>query len=436
MNLRFRRRQPWNNYGIIASAAHLPNAAISKIFYLIFYLACLSVILLVWPERFISFRAECQAGYRTEAKGSGTLVPLMIRWEDDAELGSAEDVQSVLQGAQGKEGAKDGEGESLSGNQTTLLDLTAETNSTATSLNTTASDAVAVIEEKKAEGILTIQEAARLGAAVRNRLFVGRGFQLCSMLDGSTFDSLVPIEPLGGAVAEVNPPMKNFTDIIDAAALEVFDWLTQSNDTLEMRIERHPDILRLACYSAAEGATPVTNVTDERLLHRLNPPTYFRSVLPNMQQADSTIPEPRRKYKLAYLIMVHQEKGIENLKTLVSALDDGLAIILIHVDAQVPTLKNKIQNWIKEKETAAGLTEPGNVFVASHSYRGLWGHISLVMMQINGFFELRDLAEWDYVINLSNYDWPLRTNIDIHTSLSNHTGKNWVQYWTSPSKYT
>ncbi|KAJ3093031.1 hypothetical protein HK102_012240 [Quaeritorhiza haematococci] len=405
MHLPFRKRS-WDSMSAVS---------LTKFFYFCFLLLVVVLFFFVWPERFVHIRAEYQSySGREQIPGKFSTGWLKQSWYKQQEpprqvFTPTEDVTIGL------------------------VDQTPQT---------------PPIEQQQHEQglsstpskILSDEDALRLGAAVRRSHFVATGFQFCSMLDGSVFDAMVPIRPLGGAIAEINPSMEEFTRIIDEEAKRIFDWLTQSDQELERR-----DALRYCCYSAAEGATPVNDLTDQRLLVRLNPASYFNKTIPYINSHPNPIPGPRRQYKLAYLLMVHQEKGFDNLKLLVEALDDGLAIILIHVDSSVPFLKRRIKTWIKEREEkarqesgspATTAEEPGNVFVSGYSYGGLWGHISLVLMQMNGFFELRDLADWDHIVNLSNYDWPLRRNRDIVDLLSRpqYFGKNWVSYWTSPNE--
>ncbi|RKO94987.1 hypothetical protein CAUPRSCDRAFT_13213, partial [Caulochytrium protostelioides] len=156
-----------------------------------------------------------------------------------------------------------------------------------------------------------------------------------------------------------------------------------------------------------EGAVPFLNLTNHRLLKWIEPANYFADVFPNLAPEMSLIPGPRRKYKIAYLLMVHEESGFRHLKLLVDLLDDGEAIILIHVDHRSDALYRKIDDWIRWKETTTLTPEGGadadadadnddaspvngqnrfrakqrrvgNVFLARYRYSNIWGHISLV----------------------------------------------------------
>lgn len=120
--------------------------------------------------------------------------------------------------------------------------------------------------------------------------------------------------------------------------------------------------------------------------------------------------------------MVKNGIGLESIKHVIDILDDGLAIFLIHIDKKYANIDQRSLGWLASRK---------NVFRTKNSISGQWGHSSLVFIEMNGFFELLDLARWDYVINLSGMDFPFRRNQDIHDYLQaperiNHT---WVQYY-------
>ncbi|KAI8848917.1 hypothetical protein BC829DRAFT_417213 [Chytridium lagenaria] len=129
--------------------------------------------------------------------------------------------------------------------------------------------------------------------------------------------------------------------------------------------------------------------------------------------------------KLAYLLMIHGDRSIlENVKFLLDQLDDGSSIILIHVDLQSDELYQSIASFLLQREADMNAINrpnskplPGNVYMAQNRYRGRWGHISLVWMQLSGFYELLDMADWHHVINLSAFNVPLRKSREIHRVL-------------------
>jgi hypothetical protein len=155
-------------------------------------------------------------------------------------------------------------------------------------------------------------------------------------------------------------------------------------------------------------------------------------------------PSPRRKYQIAYLISAEGASNcLENLKALVDELDDGSAIFLIHVESQPASkkLRKAVESWLKERNKSMRLrmkeatNELGNVFLAKVTYPLISGHITKLWSQISGYFELLDLADWDTVINLSIYDYPMRKSREIYLqlTLSNLIGNNLVESWSDHS---
>eukprot|EP00842_Homolaphlyctis_polyrhiza_P003002 jgi/Hompol1/3702/HPOL_000837-RA len=262
--------------------------------------------------------------------------------------------------------------------------------------------------------------------------FVANGFTFCTILNNAVFDATVHLRPLGGSVAAINPTQAQFIDIVDGKAHEVYQSLLYQAQYGQRRIDPNLDELRrLSCYFAAEGNSAYVGMTKSRLLVQVDPIMYFSERVKSIVPGPSPLPAPRRKYLLAYLVMVHEENGFLHLTRLIEKLDDGDAIVMIHVDGRPKSarLKVKIQTWITERQQATGT--PANVFLAQQQFCNIWGHSSLVFTQLSGFWELLDMADWDYIVNLSNYDYPLKRNRDMHRFLMTdaNRGKNFIEHW-------
>ncbi|KAJ3358871.1 hypothetical protein HDU91_005092 [Kappamyces sp. JEL0680] len=268
------------------------------------------------------------------------------------------------------------------------------------------------------------EEKQELDYLDSNRFVKISGFSFCSMLDGSSFDALVPIREFAGSLAATNPDISDFTNLIDAKAYDLFQGLMR-----KFHLAHQLEAKRLACYTAAEGHTAAANLTHTRLLGLVSPQTYFQEVLPAIVPRTDMVTKKQR-FKLAYLMMVHEKKGFDQLVNTLEILDDGYAIILIHVDARTGCneLFAMIDRWIRKRK---GTNPDCAIHLAKKRFFNIWGHISLVYTQLSGFWELLDMAEWDYVLNLSNYDYPLKSNVEIHETLSLPAtkNKNFIQYW-------
>jgi hypothetical protein len=251
------------------------------------------------------------------------------------------------------------------------------------------------------------------------------GFEFCSILDGSKFDTLLPIKPFLGSIAEKNPKKTDFINMIDSKAYDIYIMLMRTNHNADpLSIER------LSCFTAAQGHSSIANLTYSRLLTEVGSTNYFEPIIPSIIP---TVYEKKR-YKMAYLVMAHDHKGFEQLKKLLQILDDGDAITLIHVDAKAHSnsLHTDITRWVELRKE---LNPECAIYMAKTRFHNVWGHISLVFTQLSGFWELLDMADWDYIVNLSNYDFPLKRSKQIHQYLSQpkYMNKNFVRYWSDSS---
>ncbi|KAI8845944.1 core-2/I-branching enzyme-domain-containing protein [Chytriomyces cf. hyalinus JEL632] len=302
------------------------------------------------------------------------------------------------------------------------------------------------------------------------------GFKYCIHLNNATFNLHVPIFNWTGdasaaakTIDEINPTSRQFIEFMDKTG-EHINTVLQGvfpNVFIEEQTKR------FSCYAAADGSNANANLSDFRLLHSVDRFGYFESILPSIRpQAPPKDASPdskdrlkneyrhlrkdgsKRRYKVAYLLMVHGSvEQLSGITRLIEELDDGSAAILVHIDANEHSsdLRNEIQDFITLREAAlmdrdriANFTKvgvqqdsfnpysiAGNVFIAKKSYEVTWGHGSIVWVQMNGFFELLDLADWDYVINMSASDWPMRKSREIHRVLTQpeYLGNSLIQYW-------
>lgn len=134
----------------------------------------------------------------------------------------------------------------------------------------------------------------------------------------------------------------------------------------------------------------------------------------------------KKHYKIAYLILAHENP--DALVRLMQSLYSSDGLYMIHIDAKVPKLQSDIDQWLKQNEKV--LEKNKNVFLMKDPFELQWGSSSIVMAQLEGFFQLLDLATWDYVVNLSVYDYPLLSTGALHKKLEAEApGKSYISYW-------
>mgnify|MGYP002383618417 CR=1 FL=1 len=121
--------------------------------------------------------------------------------------------------------------------------------------------------------------------------------------------------------------------------------------------------------------------------------------------------------RIAYMILVHRFP--EQFKRLFNAIYDADNCYLIHID-------RKAGNAIHE-EVSAFLKPYANVFVLN-SQNVVWGGYSMVQAELDGMkFLLSQELNWDYFINLSGQDFPLRSQKIIREFLGRSKGKNFIK---------
>ncbi len=119
--------------------------------------------------------------------------------------------------------------------------------------------------------------------------------------------------------------------------------------------------------------------------------------------------------KTAYLILVHRYP--QQFMRLFRAIYTPANHYLIHVDKR-GGLQAEIQDFLASFSNAH-LLESQNV---------VWGGYSMVDVELRGIKELLKInAEWDFFINLSGQDYPLRSQAFIQDFLSQNEGTDFIQ---------
>ena len=175
----------------------------------------------------------------------------------------------------------------------------------------------------------------------------------------------------------------------------------------------------------------MANLSDTIFLHNIHPQTYFKEQLPALIPQKAFNPKIRRKFKLAYNVLIENEMDFAKLGNLLQIINDGNAIMLIQIDSRIQKkIQSKVENLQKQSRYH-------NIIISKTRYVHIEGHISSTFSLLNGYFELLDAAEWEYVINLSVFDWPLRNNKEIYNLLDGHgKQKSWISLWRDSSIFS
>lgn len=120
---------------------------------------------------------------------------------------------------------------------------------------------------------------------------------------------------------------------------------------------------------------------------------------------------------IAYLILVHRYPG--QFKRLFRAIYHPANYYLVHVDKRSGVgLQTEIQDFLSSFANASLLK----------SQSTLWGGYSLVDAELRGIDELLKIgSEWEFFINLSGQDFPLKSQAHIQDFLRRNKGKDFIK---------
>lgn len=120
---------------------------------------------------------------------------------------------------------------------------------------------------------------------------------------------------------------------------------------------------------------------------------------------------------IAYLLLVHRFP--DQFERLFRAIHHPAHHYVVHVDANAdPSVSRQIEAFLAAYPNAAVL----------ESRPALWGGYSLVDAELRGMAKLLEMnAEWEFFINLSGQDFPLKSQDAIRTFLARNRGKEFIR---------
>eukprot|EP00158_Paraphelidium_tribonemae_P002706 Partr_v1_DN25601_c0_g1_i2_m4592 len=291
------------------------------------------------------------------------------------------------------------------------------------------------------------------------------GFEYCSELDGSFFDFAVALERNGSVVHLSSSLIDNEAR---GLALElVKNYRIDRYLMTDMRDDNRSDMVliehakRFSCFLAADGNNDFVRIVKDsyrKVLRFVEGSTYTNVPFEKLSKAnvvrdlrflknfdflmmDRELPVPVQKRdifdndvsksRIAYLLLVHS--SFENLMVLLGTISDPDTVILIHVDKKSSDLRDRVAKWLFKREAQI----PGHskkIALTKTSFACYWGHSSLVEATAAGYFELLDFSDnWEYVINLSETDMTLHSNLHIYRILKQSPPySNFIHVFHSP----
>ncbi|MEN9917975.1 MAG: hypothetical protein RL662_411 [Bacteroidota bacterium] len=135
------------------------------------------------------------------------------------------------------------------------------------------------------------------------------------------------------------------------------------------------------------------------------------------QKDESDFKHPEKPIKIAYFILVHRFP--EQFKRCFKAIYHPNNYYLIHLD-------KKANKKIHENVSRFLIDYPNVSILDSENV--LWGGYSMVQVELNGIKKLLSLyTDWDFFINLSGQDFPLKSQDYIHDYLDKYRKTNFIK---------
>ncbi|RXN01983.1 Xylosyltransferase 1 [Acipenser ruthenus] len=140
----------------------------------------------------------------------------------------------------------------------------------------------------------------------------------------------------------------------------------------------------------------------------------------NLQWDDESVePVPPNPVRIAFVMVVHG-RASRQLQRLFKAIYHADHYYYIHVDQR--------SNYLHRQVVAMASQYP-NVRVTPWRKSTIWGGASLLTMYLQSMKDLLDMSDWswDFFINLSAADYPIRTNDQLVTFLSKYRDMNFLK---------
>lgn len=132
--------------------------------------------------------------------------------------------------------------------------------------------------------------------------------------------------------------------------------------------------------------------------------------------------------KIVFLLTING-RSIRQIFRLIKAIYHEQHFYYFHVDKRMGFLRKEIEKIIN-------IINSNNFYIAEWSFPSIWGGSTLLKVHLNAMkdileFKKSKLWNWDFVLNLSETDFPIKTVNDLTFFLSQHKDKNFVKFFSS-----
>jgi len=125
------------------------------------------------------------------------------------------------------------------------------------------------------------------------------------------------------------------------------------------------------------------------------------------------------RVKVVFLLSL-SGRAVGQVLRLIRRLDGPGSYFYVHVDARQDYMHRELSRLVGSKE---------NVRLASRRFITIWGGASLLSMLLSSFEELLSMSDWnwDFVLNLSESDYPIKSRDALFQFLSSNANNNFIK---------
>ncbi|XP_022098278.1 uncharacterized protein LOC110983369 isoform X2 [Acanthaster planci] len=186
-------------------------------------------------------------------------------------------------------------------------------------------------------------------------------------------------------------------------------------------------------YNTSGGCIPPSFIDKPKDGHTLKPgdmPFSFRAIpktgsRPDMSEHEKVLSDPKVNLvpaKIGFLILAHNNP--DAVEQLLKAVYRPYFFYVIHVDQRA----DEVRQALREKAEQIGFSHQNiRVLPKERSFVASWGSYEIVRAELEGFEELLRMGVWDFVINLSGSDLPIRDVDDVAAMLASARGSNFMR---------
>ncbi|XP_038070880.1 uncharacterized protein LOC119739847 [Patiria miniata] len=148
-------------------------------------------------------------------------------------------------------------------------------------------------------------------------------------------------------------------------------------------------------------------------------------IRPDLSEHEKVLSDPKVSLvpaKLGFLILAHNNP--DAVEQLLKAIYRPYFFYVVHVDYRADQVR---QALAEKAERICFSYQNIRVLPKERSFVASWGSYNIVRAELEGFEELLRMGAWDFVINLSGSDLPIRDVDDVAAMLASARGSNFMR---------